>query len=341
MARKQPVLWQAVLLFTFCLSLTGRCETPSSSFGYVVKNRVHFVSLAEMASFYSLKIAKTPDHTIVRSGKFSARFTPGSSYFLLNGEDHYMRKRCFVTRNNLYCTVGSWIDLLPLLIPSVGRDMIRVSPRIETIVIDPGHGGKDNGASGHGIKEKNLNLKLARLLMEYLNRQGFRTRMTRYSDIYLRLGERVRMADQLGADLLISLHANSSKYKRARGVEIFRLGSLERHANYKKTLDHLPREKYFVNYLKQNYENATEKLSSQLLKQFKVFKGYPSRGVKKGDFRLLKYSNCPTLIIEVGFVSNNQDAAILKQRVNLVKLANSLSEGISLYCQKKHFLKDL
>ena len=99
--------------------------------------------------------------------------------------------------------------------------------KIKTIVIDAGHGGKDPGAVGKkGLKEKDVTLKLARMLRDELKkRTNARIVLTRDSDVYVRLDERTAIANSKEADLFVSLHINASPNRKASGVETYYLGS--------------------------------------------------------------------------------------------------------------------
>jgi N-acetylmuramoyl-L-alanine amidase len=112
---------------------------------------------------------------------------------------------------------------------------------IKTIVIDPGHGGKDPGAiSPAGLKEKDINLKVAKLLQDDLEKRGFKVILTRARDVYLTLQERVDVAKKYNADLFVSVHANSNKAKYISGIEVYhlspsRLNSTERAVSLART----------------------------------------------------------------------------------------------------------
>jgi N-acetylmuramoyl-L-alanine amidase len=103
---------------------------------------------------------------------------------------------------------------------------------VRTVVIDPGHGGRDPGATGlGGVREKDVNLRLSRLLEERLLERGFDVVLTRDSDRSLDLEERTAIAEAAGADLFVSIHANASRRKRVKGIEIYYLDeNHERHA---------------------------------------------------------------------------------------------------------------
>lgn len=163
-------------------------------------------------------------------------------------------------------------------------------PEFRTILLDPGHGGHDTGTiSPDGVREKDLNLRLALLLAEKLRKDGYTVHLTRSDDRFLSLDERPAMIEKVKADLFISVHHNSAANTKAEGHETFILRS----------------------------ENSSEAaLSSQSAAlAFAVEKNLstlsPSRGVKSARFKVLRLASTPAILIEAGFLSNPDEAARL------------------------------
>lgn len=161
------------------------------------------------------------------------------------------------------------------------------------IVIDPGHGGKDSGAVGvNGILEKDVVLKIAKEIVE-LNETTFKNRfeiyLTRYKDTLISLGDRTKLARYLNADLFLSLHCNYSDNPNARGLEVY--------------VSKKPGK-----YLRESILKAYE-----LQKGLKENLGFESRGVKFGDFQVLRENidYCPSILVELGFLSNQEEAYYL------------------------------
>ncbi len=154
------------------------------------------------------------------------------------------------------------------------------------IVIDPGHGGKDSGAVGvNGILEKDVVLKIAKQIIE-LNETVFKNQfeiyLTRYKDTLISLGDRTKLARMLKADIFISLHCNHSENPNALGLEVY---------VYKK---------------KGQYSRESVLLAYRLQKGLKENIGFESRGVKFGDFQVLRETDhyFPSVLLELGFLSN-------------------------------------
>lgn len=164
------------------------------------------------------------------------------------------------------------------------------------IVIDPGHGGKDSGAVGvNGILEKDVVLKIAKEIVE-LNETTFKNRfeiyLTRYKDTLISLSDRTKIAKALKADVFISLHCNHSDNPNARGLEVF------------------------VSKKKGQYSRESVLLAYGLQKGLKQSIGFESRGVKFGNFQVLRetVNECSSVLLELGFLSNLKDSDYLKEK---------------------------
>jgi N-acetylmuramoyl-L-alanine amidase len=220
--------------------------------------------------------------------------------------------------------------------------------RIAAIIIDPGHGGKDSGAVGtisvNGrntqIYEKDIVLKAALALRDALNQTypDKRILMTRETDVYLTLDQRTEMANAVTvrdneAVIFISIHANSSVNSHARGYEVWHITS-----GYRRSL--LDASKY--NYspdiaaimdslLAEEYTSESILLADFILKGLgqKFGNSLPSRGRKANDWFVVRNSRMPAVLVELGFVSNRQDAALMTSEEGLNNFTSSLYNGIT------------
>ena len=177
-----------------------------------------------------------------------------------------------------------------------------------TVVIDPGHGGQDKGATGiSGLKEKNVNLTVALYLEELLRARGFNVVMTRKNDTSLTLAERAALAEKAKADLFISIHANASLYnKYASGTETY-------YYQNKKTS---PQSLYLASLIQQEV-SAVLKL--------------PNLGVKKAPFHVLRETSMPAALVELAFLSNAVDETILASDHCLKLAAEALYRAVLRY----------
>lgn len=167
------------------------------------------------------------------------------------------------------------------------------------ICIDAGHGGSDSGAVFKGRLEKNDNLRLAFLLKEKLIANGFGILMTRESDVYKSLKFRTDLANAKKADLFIALHRNAFTTSAANGVE---------------------------NWVYTTADNNTNQMAQYILKEIAIVGSPKNRGVKKGNYHVLRESNMPACLLELLFISNPQDNEMYDK--NFQQYADAIVKGI-------------
>ena len=221
-------------------------------------------------------------------------------------------------------------------------------PRIKTIVIDPGHGGKDPGAIGpRGTKEKDVVLKIARKLAKELHKNlKIRVVLTRYHDIFLPLAERTAIANREKADLFISIHCNASLKSRTQGFEVYFLSEeasdeeAQAVANMENAVMALEEKKEKGNELSSilwslamnEFMNESCELSglvsSEVGRHLRIVE---NRGVKQAGFRVLRGAKMPAILVEVGFISNRSEARKLRSSKFQKKLVESICAGVKKY----------
>jgi len=218
--------------------------------------------------------------------------------------------------------------------------------KIGRIVLDPGHGGHDTGTVGPGgTKEKDLVLHVAHQLKKLLeDRLGAEVVLTRRDDTFIPLEERTAIANQCQADLFVSIHANSSRSRSASGVETYYLNfarsdeAREVAARENATTVRNIRDlEDFVRRITQADRSVeSRELASLLQKRLyrgarKVYPDTQDRGVRTAPFVVLVGTNMPSVLAEVGFISNPRDERVLKKEANRNRLAEALFAGIGGY----------
>ena len=220
--------------------------------------------------------------------------------------------------------------------------------RVHTIVVDPGHGGRDPGATGiGGLHEKDVNLSIAKRLAERLESRGFRVVLTRNHDRSLDLEERTAIAEAAGGDVFISIHANASRRSKTRGIEIYTLD--ENHERHSldvaarengvpaSKLDPLQRAlaRLRVNEVASNSERLAGLVHANVIKGARKSKrSLPDLGLKKGPFYVLFMSSMSSVLVETGFVTNKRDAKLLRSAKYQQELAEEIAEGVHQYRQQ-------
>ncbi|HLB52483.1 MAG TPA: N-acetylmuramoyl-L-alanine amidase [Chlamydiales bacterium] len=185
------------------------------------------------------------------------------------------------------------------------------------IVLDPGHGGHDRGARGEKpfCEEKRVSLQTARLVKKYLDQLGYRVVMTRETDAFVPLQRRVEIARQAGSQAFVSLHFNSAKNPTAQGIEIF-----------------------FHDGDEKARSSASKRLAETVLSRLIRRTSAQSRGVKRGNFFVIRETKMPAILIEGGFISNPTERAQLRSLEYQEKLARGIVDGIDTYFRKGNVL---
>ena len=228
---------------------------------------------------------------------------------------------------------------------------------INTVVIDPGHGGKDPGAiSPNNNYEKTVVLKVSLLLGEMIQKNFPEVKViyTRNDDRFIGLAKRAKIANDIGADLFISIHANAIEIPSANGFETWVLGLHKSQAalevakfensailmeeNNEQTyseFDPNDPDAYIALSMRQNaFLDQSLILANAIQKDSKLKLGLRNRGVKQAGFMVLYRATMPAVLVELGFLSNPRDEKLLISKSGQIKLANHLFEGFKNYKKK-------
>ena len=222
------------------------------------------------------------------------------------------------------------------------------------VVIDPGHGGKDPGAIGvDHILEKDITLSLAKKLKQKLTQmKDVSAVLTRDKDVYLTLSERRRKAEQLGADLLVSIHADSFDHKEANGMSVYALSSKgatsfaaeylasQENASISSSQQDDDIDDVLLDLQQASSIKRSIGIGEDLLQALGRIGSLHSDHVEQAAFVVLKSPKHPAVLIESGFISNKADAKHLNNKQFQEKLADSLAQGIKTYLNElaKHTL---
>lgn len=185
----------------------------------------------------------------------------------------------------------------------------------ETIVIDPGHGGRDLGTRSKMpfCEEKRICLQTSRLVRQYLDQLGYHVVMTRDNDIFVPLSRRTEIAQQASSAIFVSIHFNSAKNATAQGIEIFFCDSKEHKIK----------------------TSASKRLAETILPRVIRRTSAVSRGVKRGNYYVIRETEMPAVLIEGGFISNPLERSQLKTREYQEKIARGIADGIDAYFRRK------
>ncbi|MBR5323696.1 MAG: N-acetylmuramoyl-L-alanine amidase [Muribaculaceae bacterium] len=222
-----------------------------------------------------------------------------------------------------------------------------------TVVLDAGHGGKDPGAIGKKIKEKDINLEIVLKLGDLIkkNHPDVKVVYTRSNDIFVELSERAKIANKNKADLFISVHTNAAQSKTAKGTETYALGLAKTEENLEvakrensvilleddystkyEGFDPTSAESYIMfDFMQSMYLEQSINLASSVQEQFRTKAKRSDRGVRQGAFWVLRATSMPSILIEVGYISNAEEENYLALSSSRQKLAESIYDAFSHY----------
>jgi N-acetylmuramoyl-L-alanine amidase len=222
--------------------------------------------------------------------------------------------------------------------------------KIRTVVIDAGHGGHDPGAIGpSGLKEKEVNLRIAKALKKKLDTEGkqfgiTKVYLTRSTDKFIPLEERTGIAKKLGADLFISIHCNAARNRQAYGIETYILSL----TNDQRSLAVAARENATTSISRSDMANVLKQyLLGAKIEESQRFAGhvqssvvknvstkYPptrNKGVKKAPFIVLIGADIPSILVETSFITNPRDEKRLKSSAYINEIADGIFVGVKRY----------
>ena len=225
------------------------------------------------------------------------------------------------------------------------------------VILDAGHGGKDPGNSYHGFVEKEIALKTTLKLEKLLEKEGgIQVIHTRKSDVFIELKDRPKKANSLDANLFISIHCNSVKNPVPFGTETFVMGLARSKGNleiakqensvillekdYKQTYKGFdpknPETLIGLKILQEDYLDRSINLASKIENNFKNKVHRKSRGIKQTPLWVLDAAYMPSVLIELGFLSNNEEGVFLNSEVGQNKMAQAIASAIIAY-KKEYF----
>jgi N-acetylmuramoyl-L-alanine amidase len=227
------------------------------------------------------------------------------------------------------------------------------APTAEFVVaIDAGHGGRDPGAIGpRGTREKEVTLTIARLLRDLVNAEpGMRAVLTRSGDRYLKLRQRIEAARAQDADLFLSIHADSFRNKQARGSSVYVVSKRGASSEAARWLAHRENEadlaggasldgvakeiqSVVLNMLQDHTVGDSMRVADAVLKNLKKVGKVHKPNVERAGFVVLKSPDIPSLLIEVGFLSNPDEERKLRDAKHQKRLAESIMKGVREYAR--------
>jgi N-acetylmuramoyl-L-alanine amidase len=194
------------------------------------------------------------------------------------------------------------------------------------VILDPGHGGRDEGTKWRGVTERDLTLDLALRVERLLKIAGYRTLLTRRDDVYISLEERTRIANRERDAVFVSLHFNSENTGTSNGIDTYYAREKEAPANdwtwvgvFNRSDNSLP--------------DTSETLAAAIQDSLVLRTEAKNRGIHPSRFYVVHHTRCPAVLVEAGFISNAFESGLLNTETYRDLLAQGIVEGLLRYQQ--------
>ncbi len=239
---------------------------------------------------------------------------------------------------------NSSVDVVPGTMPLSLAQQLGLG--VKKIIIDPGHGGKDPGAMAFGMKEKDIVLDIAKKLAPVLEKElNCQVVLTRDKDVFIPLEERTAIANTQNADLFVSLHINAHPSAKVHGLQTYYLNlstnaeamRVAARENAISTHQMSDLQDILSDIMKNSKINESSRLAQQVHNSImsqatsKGYKNIKNLGVKQAPFYVLIGAQMPAILIEIAFISNEQDAGNLKDPSFIAMVTQEIADGIRTY----------
>ncbi len=380
------------LILTFCLALATFAAPAGSDEFLDAEEAAKGVG----ASFHWFPIQKT---FILVTAKDTAKFAIGIPFVSHNSNVADLKSSPKLENGHLWITKEDAYKLFPSLMPasssstapssssaapssssvalsssavlsSSAAAVVVAAPKketagtreVKTIVIDPGHGGKDTGAQGKKSNEKDIVLAIGKLLKKELEKEGFNVKMTRDKDEFIELGQRANLANQWDGDLFISLHCNAidataERKKQVKGYHVYvlrapeseedkaiarrenKVATLYGEKNAKEELS--PIEWFKLEARLEKYKQNSYMFTEEMLKAMEGGKiRRQAGGVGGAGFMVLVGALMPAVLFEIGFISNPEDEAYMMTDKGQKDIAERIARAVSTYKTAVHSYRE-
>ena len=300
--------------------------TPNVDWQVIKVGQRDYLSADNIAKFYGLlgNVDSTGKTVVLNNGRNQLQLTLESREAIVNGVRNWLSFPVIAQDGKF---LVSRIDLAKTIEPQLRPQMIQRKGKVQTVVLDAGHGGFDKGARSSYGTEKEYALDVARKLRPLLQAKGFKVVMTREHDVFLPLELRANIANQTHDSIFVSLHFNATSNTAATGFEIYSLTPRGAPSTADNAL-----ALSFANLQAgsavdaQSFELSAAVYHSMLghLPEF-------DRGIKRARFAVLRRTSIPAILVEGGFLSETNDSRSVANPAWRGKLAEAISVGIENY----------
>lgn len=289
-----------------------------------IAGKASSVQLTQIARLYSMRLDSVGDKLVLRNRYNRIEFEVNGRRAWVNGVMFWLHEPC--RRSG-----GAWgirQEDFDQGIDPVLRSYTHAPRRIpRVVVIDPGHGGKDSGAVGpRGAMEKQVVLDISYRIKRALEGYNFKVVLTRSGDTYPSLDDRVELAERVRADLFLSIHADGAASAKAHGVETFvtTVKGFDSSNHYGQGGD---RSEVRNN----RFDEANAMLGFAVQSNLVKLSGRSDRGLRRARFRVIKQAPCPAALVECGFLTNTEEARLLRSESYRARVAQGVANGVRAY----------
>gem|GEM_PF-725553 len=345
----------------FCFALNIREEIKERKIPtYLIENN-SYISLKSLLKILGAEDSwgRVEDRVFIKHQDMEIKFKVNSTQVFIDKKVEYLAVPVKEVEGEILIPVDDFSNILSGVSvasriskePSFKEEKIVAKSKNKSfiILIDPGHGGSDNGATGYyGLKEKDVNLDIAKRMKEYLKKElkgntGVKIYMTREEDVYISLPERVQMAKDINADVFFSIHTNSSLTMRpdADGFETYYSGIKEElvflpSSPPGEVLDEEVKGDTSLSRILEDLNTTSAVDESRILADFVQERLAerlltPDRGTKRRGFYVLRYTPMPAILTEIGFLCNPNVELNLRDAEVRQAIAESLAKGLLDY----------
>ncbi|MGD7652812.1 MAG: N-acetylmuramoyl-L-alanine amidase family protein [Verrucomicrobiales bacterium] len=321
-----PLVRLVLTLAVIACALPDHAIAAATGWKISKYNGREYVSIESIKRFYGFtKLSRQGNSVILENSKVEMKLKTGGSECLMNGVKFVFSHP--VTSIGGECHI-SRMDLAKLIDPVLRPNFIKNAGDFRTVILDPGHGGKDPGATNSLGTEAGYNLTVAEKTRKLLEAKGFKVQMTRNSNRYLSLQQRVNIANQVRDDaIFVSIHFNSGG-RSARGIETFTLSppGVSHYGRGLKPSDKLARAGN--EHDSANIALATS-IHGSILRRIK--KHTFDRGIKRARFSVLSGVRHPAILLEGGFMSHPYEARLIANESYQNQIAQGIVDAIAKY----------
>ena len=316
----------ATLLMFAVFSGSSKSAESSGGWDIVKIEGREYVSIESIKKSYGFsKISRMGNTVVLENPKVEMKLKVGGNECLMNGVKFVFSNEIAAVGDKIYV---SRVDLAKLIDPVLRPSFIQNAGDFRTVILDPGHGGKDPGATNPYGTEANYNIKVAGITKKLLEAKGFKVVMTRNSNVYLSLQERVDFANAVKENAIyVSIHFNSGG-SSARGIETFTL-SPPGVPHY----DHDFKAADLQTRAGNEHDSANIALATSVHGSILRRLGTNTfdRGIKRARFSVLSGVTHPAILLEGGFMSHPYEARLIENAAYQNAIASGLVDAIGKY----------